>query len=225
MSGDRSHIRWEELAREDAEFYIWTDVARGDDFFRSGERDANRILEFARPHVVNRQSAVEIGCGVGRMTIPMSRAFTSVTGVDIAPTMLEKLRANCSERQITNVRGMLVDEPWDAARYDFAYTRIVLQHLESWAEIMRYFQRLSQALGPGCVLYAQFDTRPANILYWVRNHLSDRVLPRVYRKGVRRIRRTPDQVLGAAREAGFELLRERGRRTADHEFLFRRTTA
>jgi ubiquinone/menaquinone biosynthesis C-methylase UbiE len=221
MGGNRSKNRWEELAREDAEFYIWTDLAPGDDFFRSGERDVARILEFAKPHLQAQGSALEIGCGVGRLTLPMSRQFGSVTAVDIAPTMLEKLRANCRQRQIVNVQGMLAGESWDATRHDLAYTRIVLQHVESWPEILSYFKRVSRALAPNGAFYTQFDTRPSNPLYWVRNRLPDQLLPRTYRKGVRRIRRLPDQVVDAARQGGLELIVERGRHTEDHEFLFR----
>ena len=149
MNGNQPQNRWEQLAREDAEFYIWTDLAAGDEFFRSGERDVARILDFARPSRTARECALEIGCGVGRLSIPMSREFGSITAVDIAPTMLEKLRANCRQREITNVHGMLVGDPWDSAQHDFAYARIVLQHIESWAEIVKYFERLSRALRPG----------------------------------------------------------------------------
>ena len=225
MSADRSHKRWEELAREDAEFYIWTDLAPGDEFFRSGERDAARILEFARPHLRSLGSALEIGCGIGRITIPMSRTFGSVTGVDVAPTMLEKLRANCRQRSIGNIQGMLAPESWDATRHDFAYTRIVLQHIASWPEILKYFSRVSRSLNHGAIFYAQFDTRRSNPLYWVRNRMPDLMLPRTYRKGVRRVRREPELIIDMARQAGLEVVLERGQRTEDHEFLFRRPTA
>lgn len=224
MNGNQSENRWERLAQEDAEFYIWTDLAAGDEFFRSGERDVARILEFAQPPANAREAALEIGCGVGRLSIPMSRAFGSVTAVDIAPTMLEKLRANCRERGISNVRGMLTGDGWDGSTHDFAYTRIVLQHIESWTDIATYLARVARALRPGALFYAQFDTRPPNLLYGLRNRVPDLFLPRTYRRGVRRIRRSPSQILGAAHQVGFELMKERGGGTADHEFLFRRPT-
>src|SRR4051812_45989523 len=70
--------RWERLAREDAEFYIWTDLAPDDDFYRSGERDVERILSFSAPHITRWSAALEIGCGVGRLTIPMSSHFGAI---------------------------------------------------------------------------------------------------------------------------------------------------
>lgn len=224
MNGNQSENRWERLAQEDAEFYIWTDLAAGDEFFRSGERDVARILEFAQPAANARGSALEIGCGVGRLSIPMSRAFGSITAVDIAPTMLEKLRANCRDRGIDNVRGMLAGDAWDESTHDFAYTRIVLQHIESWADVVSYLARVARGLRPGGLFYAQFDTRPPNLLYDLRNRVPDLFLPRTYRRGVRRIRRSPSQIFGAAHQAGLDLLKERGGGTADHEFLFRRPT-
>jgi SAM-dependent methyltransferase len=223
VNGNQPQNRWEQLAREDAEFYIWTDLAAGDEFFRSGERDVARILDFARPPLDARGSALEIGCGVGRLSIPMSRTFGSITAVDIAPTMLEKLGANCRQRGIDNVRGMLGGDSWDATQHDFAYTRIVLQHIDPWAEIVSYLERIARALRPGGLLYAQFDTRAPNLLYGLRNRLPDRLLPRTYRRGVRRIRRHPSQILAAAENAGLALMTERGGGTEDHEFLFRRT--
>lgn len=224
VNGNPSENRWEQLAREDAEFYIWTDLAAGDEFFRSGERDVARILDFAQPPRDARGAALEIGCGVGRLSIPMSRAFGSIRAVDIAPTMLEKLRANCRARGIDNVQGMLAGDAWDADVHDFAYTRIVLQHIEAWADIVTYLERLGRALRPGGLLYAQFDTRTPNLVYALRNRLPDFLLPRTYRRGVRRIRRQPTKILAAARQAGFEVMQDRGRGTADHEFLFRRLT-
>src|SRR5690348_3922163 len=104
--------RWENLAREDAEFYIWTDVAKGDDFFASGERDAKHILDFAGTNLGEARTALEIGCGVGRITLPMARRFERVVAVDIAPTMLDRLRANGVGRGIRNLTPLLAGEPW-----------------------------------------------------------------------------------------------------------------
>ena len=37
-------------------------------------------------------SVLELGCGTGRMTIPMAKVAIDVTGVDISPAMICKLR-------------------------------------------------------------------------------------------------------------------------------------
>jgi SAM-dependent methyltransferase len=224
LAGSVMPNRWEELAREDAEFYIWTDLAPGDDFFQSGERDAARILAFAENFLTGTTTALEIGCGVGRLTIPMSAKFAEITAVDVAPTMLEKLTKNCAARQIRNVHAFLADEPWEQDhRTDFGYSRIVFQHIEAWSVIADYFRRIAIALKAGGLLYVQFDTRRPNILYHLRNRLPDAILPRTSRRGVRRIRRTAPQIIDLAARCGLELLQDHGRGSLDHEFLFRRT--
>jgi SAM-dependent methyltransferase len=216
--------RWEQLAQEDAEFYIWTDLAPGDDFFRSGERDARRIDEAVAPWIAARDRALEIGCGVGRITVAMAPAFGSITAVDIAPTMLAKLEANCRARNVANVSPMLATDAWEKhGPFDLAYSRIVFQHIAEWEGIERYFRRVAASLAPGGVFYVQFDTRPPNILYRIRNRLPDAVLPKTYRRGVRRIRRRPAAIIATAGTAGLSLVSERGRDTLDDEFVFRRT--
>ena len=202
---------WESYARSDAEYYIWTDVEKGDDFVASGERDAAQLLTLCRPFLRQRRLAVEIGCGVGRLLIPISREFDRAVGVDIAPTMLRKLADNCGRAGVTNVAGMLAHEPWDArGPIDFAYSHIVLQHIEDWAIIDSYFARVAAALSADGVFYAQFDTRPSNALYALRNLLPDLVLPRRYRRGVRRIRRDVAAIEQLTKRVGLEVERIAG---------------
>lgn len=216
--------RWETLAQQDAEFFIWTDVAKGDDFFASGERDAARILEFAAPYRSQGGAALEIGCGVGRITIPMSRHFERIVAVDVAPTMLRKLGENCSARGIAHVTPMLVTDAWECVTpIRFAYSRIVFQHIADWGQIADHFRRIAAVLAPDGAFYIQFDTRAPTLLYHVRNALPDAVLPRNYWRGVRRIRRTGASIeqLGAAN--GLEVAAQRGAGTDDTEFVFRRS--
>jgi SAM-dependent methyltransferase len=220
MNFDETERRWEALAREDAEFYIWTDPLPGDDFFSSGARDAERIAAFSARHVARWDRAIEMGCGVGRITIPMAARFGSITAVDIAPTMLARLAAHCEARGITTVRGALARHDWEREAVDFAYSRIVFQHIPSWAIIDEYFRRIAAALRPGGAFYVQFDTRPSTAAYRLRNLLPDFLLPRTWRRGVRRIRRSREEIVRLAVARGLSLADERGAGTEDHEFVF-----
>ena len=216
--------RWEALAQSDAEFYICTELASGDDFFASGERDVERILSVAGDYVTRWTTALEIGCGVGRLTIPISRRFERVIAVDIAPTMLRKLQDNCLERSVSTVSPMLAGDHWERVEpIDFCYSRIVFQHIESWSVITDYFQRIATCLAPGGVFYVQFDTRPADVLYHIKNSLPDVILPRTKQRGVRRIRRTTAEVQALACACGLEGAYEHGAGTFDTEFVFRRS--
>ncbi len=43
---------------------------------------------------------LELGCGTGRMTIPMVQAGLDVTGLDVVPTMLEQARRKAGDLPI-----------------------------------------------------------------------------------------------------------------------------
>lgn len=209
--------RWESLAREDAEFYIWTD---GADFTASGERDAARILELAAPYLAGRRTVLEIGCGIGRILLPMRRKFDAAIGVDIAPTMLARLESAAADAGLTNVRGMLAGDAWESeGPIDFAYSHIVLQHIERWDIIADYFSRVRRCLAPDGVFYAHFDTRSRSLAYRMRNRLPEAVLPRTMQRGVRRIRRDAADIRRLAATTGFAMLYEAAAGTADTTFL------
>jgi SAM-dependent methyltransferase len=225
MAGSEARI-WERLAREDAEFYI--DTRRSDyrspeameAFFASGREDASRILEEAESSLPGRGAALEIGCGVGRITLGMAPAFERVRAVDISPTMLGKLKANCTAAGAAHVEGFLVGEPWDEGQpIDLAYSRWVLQHISDFGAIEEHVRRIARALAEGGVAHLQFDTRPRNLLYRTRNLLPDFVLPRVWRRGVRRIRRDPAEIRELLARHGLRPVREIDEHTAEHVFI------
>jgi SAM-dependent methyltransferase len=220
--------RWERFAQVDAEYYVLTDIGREPDeearreFFASGEAEADRILARCEPHLGGHDVAIEIGCGVGRVAIPVSRRFGRVVGVDVAPTMLAKLRENAAKAGAV-VEPTLAADSWDEPeRADLVYSVLVFQHLPALAAIAAYVHRLAQALKPTGIGYLQFDTRPATLGYHARNVLPDAVLPRRWRRGLRRIRRSATTLRGLFREAELEVLSEAGPDSEEHVFIVRR---
>ena len=65
-------------------------------------------------------TVLDIGCGPGRITMPMAERAASVTALDASPRMLEHVRDNCAARGITNVETLLCDweDEADAARIE-----------------------------------------------------------------------------------------------------------
>jgi cyclopropane fatty-acyl-phospholipid synthase-like methyltransferase len=222
--------RWERLAREDAEFYIRTETtdytAPGamDEFFRSGEADVEQIMREVAPWLGERRdAALEIGCGVGRLTLPSARRFGRVVAVDIAPTMLRKLGENAARAGLANVEGFTPDQPyWERGPVDLAYSRWVLQHIPEFEVIEEYIRRVAQALHPQGVAHLQFDTRPATLPYRVRNVLPDFLLRRTWRRGIRRIRRTPELLAATFARHGLRVVHEIGSRQEEHVFILTR---
>jgi SAM-dependent methyltransferase len=220
--------RWERFAREDAEYYVLTGIGRAPDsearraFFASGEAEAERILARCAPHLDGRELAIEIGCGVGRVALPVARRFRRVIGVDVSPTMLRKLEENAGGAEGL-IEPMLADEPWDdGARADLVYSALVFQHVEDFAAIASYVRRVARALKPAGVAYLQFDTRPRSLSYRIRNLLPDALLPGHWRRGLRRIRRSPSSLRDLFRDAGLEIASELGAGSAEHVFVLRR---
>jgi len=223
-----SDDRWENFAREDAEYYVLTDIGRGADddalqeFFATGEGEAARIMTRCDAHLGEHNLAIEIGCGVGRVAVPMSKRFKRIVGVDVAPTMLAKLRDN-AERAGAAVETKLVHEAWDEPdRADLVYSVLVFQHIPSLDTIASYLHRTARSLKLRGVGYLQFDTRPRTVPYRLRNTLPDAVLPGQWRRGLRRIRRDSEVVRRLLRDAGLAIVDEATPDSDAHVFVVRR---
>jgi 2-polyprenyl-3-methyl-5-hydroxy-6-metoxy-1,4-benzoquinol methylase len=166
MSALRRHRRdWDDLARLDPLWAIasaprrrfggWDEEA----FMASGRRKAEGLLrrleELGVP--ARRERALDFGCGVGRLALPLADAFDRVTGVDIAPAMIEQARARAAGRP--GVEFVLNDREDLAvlgdARYDLVYSGLVLQHLPSRELALGALVALAARVAPGGVLVAQ----------------------------------------------------------------------
>lgn len=144
---------WDDRARENARFYICTDVPPSDaDFFASGEVDYNR---FVHPFLErssydpNGRTVLEIGCGIGRMTRVFARKFGHVIGIDISAEMIEQARAS-------EIQGaeFLLGSGTDLAgvrdsSVDFAFSYIVFQHIPDPRITLHYFSEIGRVLRPG----------------------------------------------------------------------------
>lgn len=225
-----SRDRWETFARENAEFYIYAvpgvDFATPEGlalFRQSGVKDVERILRESSPYLNGADRAIEIGCGVGRLALPMAERFAEVIGVDIAPTMISKLHENSVAVGAPNVRGFLAHEAWpEQGPADLVYSQIVFQHIESWDIIADYFARIASCLANDGVCYAQFDSRRPSLPYFAVRVLPDAVLPKPARKGIRRVRRRPADLRRLFDSCGLTVLEEIRAESDFHTFLLRR---
>lgn len=136
---------WEALAREDPFHAVLTDVdervARGDPeareaFYRSGEEYLERILAAIRAHfgpVEKFEAAVDFGCGVGRVAVPLARRCGELTAVDVSPTMLAMTAQRAKEESLANLTVQPLAEFLEDGRdLDLLHSVLVLQHI--WPE-------------------------------------------------------------------------------------------
>ncbi|HEX6251462.1 MAG TPA: class I SAM-dependent methyltransferase [Gemmatimonadaceae bacterium] len=110
-----------------------TDRARAE-FFESGERYVESLLDTIGRHVGSVAAdarVLDFGCGVGRLAIPFARRFAEVVGVDVAPSMLEEARRNCTAAGLKNVALVPGDDRLSrvTGSFDFVHSFIVFQHV------------------------------------------------------------------------------------------------
>ena len=235
-----SHAKeiWDELGATDAYFAVATfdkfrsgaiDEASRHEFFESGRRHIDDIWSpiverYGIP--LHPRRALDYGCGIGRVLLPLAARCESVTGVDISKIMLEATRQNAEDLGLDNIRLMDVDEfETDEATYDFVHSFIVLQHIKpaiGYGVIRRLAERV-EAGGAGMVHVTYSDVSP-----WSR-----RVRSKIYRD-VPAIHRVLNRLRGTAgrhmpmfeydRQRVYELLDRAGcvdrfTKPTDHAFL------
>ena len=125
------------------------DAAAREQFFASGVEVVDRLIAAAEEVFgpFRRNVALDFGCGVGRLTRPLSERFQHVIGVDISSSMLDEARLNLANRQ--NVTFELAGSQSNSP-VDFILSKIVFQHIRPRAAI-RILTQLAGRLTPGGV--------------------------------------------------------------------------
>jgi SAM-dependent methyltransferase len=151
---------WDRRAREDYRLHIATGHAGSEvQFLESGERDLDELV-LDGIHLGPEAAALEIGCGVGRLLIPLARRVAHVVGVDISPVMIETSRAYVASAPNVSARvteGTLAGV--DDASLDFVFSFIVFQHIPAAGPIRTYVEEAARTLKPGGVFRFQVDGR------------------------------------------------------------------
>lgn len=163
---------WQRFGAEDPYYGVLTSErfrrsnlsdANRAEFFRTGERHVESVLTKSKRAFgdgLPMARALDFGCGVGRLTIPLAQYFARVTAVDISPSMIEEARKNCIERRIENVTFILSDDELSRLEgtYDFINAYIVFEHIEA-GRGLRLIERLFGLLGPEGVVVIDICTK------------------------------------------------------------------
>ena len=143
------------------------------EFFRTGEHEIDAVMEAVRrifPQM-RRGRALDFGCGLGRLSRALASRFESVTGVDIAPSMIAGARTlnqaipNCSF--VLNERGDLRQFPDNS--FDFVYTNIVLQHMNPRFATCYIREFVRSAATGGIIVFRLPDRHPAQFDKWLKS--------------------------------------------------------
>lgn len=144
-----------------------------DDFFASGRGFVNWVLaeieRFSGPFPRGR--ALDHGCGVGRLSIPLAREFDEVVALDVAPAMLAESAANATRAGVTNITLAEADDELSRAegRFHFVNSHLVLQHIPV-RRGLSLIDQLIDRVAPGGVFHISLSMRtdrgPRRWLYW-----------------------------------------------------------
>jgi len=186
---DDSDQDWERLARTDPYYAVLTEpkyhgeLSESDraEFFRTGEAHVSEMLSIIRSRldpVFAPARALDFGCGVGRLLIPLAARCREVTGVDVSPAMLDEARRNCEAAGVSNVRLIRGDDKLSGieGEFDLVHSYIVLQHIPV-RRGERLVRELAERLAPNGVgvFHVTYSRPPApalrRLLYWARTRL------------------------------------------------------
>jgi SAM-dependent methyltransferase len=180
---------WERRAREDACYY--TAFGRREqeeaefqqsagDVVRNLDRELRRLPQLASEEdpsltvgarigasALGTQAslrALEIGCGPGRVMLPMSLRFVEIHGVDISEEMIRLARERLASAPNAHVQvnsgadlGAFADD-W----FDFVYSYAVFQHIPSLEIVLGYLRETHRVLKPGGLVRCQINGLPAS---------------------------------------------------------------
>jgi len=155
MTSKKVRKIWEAYGATDPYFGVATferfrsktlDDETREEFFRTGEDYVDEIWADVKTHLNNNfnpKSAVDFGCGVGRILIPLAKRCESALGLDISQNMLDLTARNCGEQEVSNVQLALSDDNLSILkdRFDLVHSFIVFQHIEPSLGL-RHFEKL-----------------------------------------------------------------------------------
>lgn len=172
---------WERWGRIAPYFGVLADPRFGNDriqenreqFFASGEETVGGLIEQFERHFgpLAKARALDHGCGVGRLSLPLARRFEQVVGLDVSPSMLAEARANAAEAGLANFSFEAADDSLSRAggTFDFVNSYMVLQHVPV-KRGLAIFDRLLDLVVPGGGFHLHLSVRTdplrSRALWW-----------------------------------------------------------
>jgi len=192
MLSDNTNAAWEALGRNDPYYGVLTE-----DRYRSGKLDAMArvaFLDSGRVHMtgllrrvealvgpVARGKALDFGCGVGRLALPLTKdcGFAAVTGMDISESMLVEARLNAARESLSNLEFALSDDRLSrlSGGFNFVHSYIVLQHIPVVRGEALVRALIAQVLPDGVVALQLPFFRKVGALRGLVSYLRVRVMP------------------------------------------------
>ncbi|MBM3672745.1 MAG: class I SAM-dependent methyltransferase [Actinobacteria bacterium] len=148
---------WAVLTHPDARHGRWDHDA----FFATGVDMVATMLEhtgcWGRPG--HRRTALDFGCGLGRITRALAPHFERTIGLDVASTMIDEARRLDAGPDASDAEFVVHDaddlRAFETGSIDFVSCLLVLQHLPTRAGIETYLREFVRVLAPSGVAAVQ----------------------------------------------------------------------
>jgi len=171
---------WSIVSMPDKEGNKWTT----EEFFQTGVNEVEKLMAFLKTAGLKLPSgsALDFGCGIGRVTQPLCEHFETCHGVDIAPSMIDL--ANQYNRYGNRCHYHL-NERADLQLFadnsiNFIYCVITLQNMAPRYSRV-YLQEFMRILAPEGLLLFQIPSEPNNWRQKVKQRVPQAWLNQFYR--------------------------------------------
>jgi SAM-dependent methyltransferase len=144
---------WDHAAEENPLWYVHSELDFGspdvERFWRSGEEEVAAVLSEAG--VAGGGTALDIGCGVGRLSRALASRFDRVVSFDVSPKMVELASRNLASYGNVTVRVAPGDGRLDVPDRDadLVFSLQVFQHIPLRDATLRYIAEAGRALRSG----------------------------------------------------------------------------
>jgi len=157
---------WNARAETCSKFFIRAVKGQTEEeFWESGKIEPHHILGVDTPRYelifknkdVKEMKVLEIGCGIGRILIPISKIFGEAIGVDVSKKMISI--ANEYVKEIPNCQ-VFENNGKDLSMFpdnyfDFCFSFIVFQHIPEKEIVVNYIRDVSRILKKECLFRFQ----------------------------------------------------------------------
>ena len=177
---------WEKFGREEPYFGVLAEerftagkiAGNRDYFFASGRWTVSQVIKRFEKHFgsLGDERALDHGCGVGRLSLPLAERFHEVVALDVSRSMLAEADANAIRFGATNVRFVPADDALSEApgEFDFVNSYMTLQHIRV-RRGLRILSRLISKVRPGGGIHVHVSVRTDRLrsraLWWASHHI------------------------------------------------------
>ena len=160
----QSNAEWREWGKRDPLYGVaaWPGRERGGsnpwtaaDFYETGALDWAEYRSHWQHYGLDLTRGLDVGCGAGRLTEPMSRDFDAVDAVDVSADILGIARARIPDESVSFHLTDGLTIPLAAGSTTAVFCNLVFQHFDDVDVAAEYLRELYRVMGPAATLMLQ----------------------------------------------------------------------